>query len=427
MKTERMTENAEAETVGARIRARRKKTGTKQATLAQEAGISAAQLCHIEKGSVEPSIKTLRRIAEALGTTTGGLLEATDETACRPEAAAPLSGDALASDALERIQCTMQDAQCTMAARPEGSPHPAHRTLQNAQGAMAARPEGSPHRSAEDVEPVTGLLRVHDARDAAVDRRVRARLRRETDAWKKIEKKAGVTGAATLPLFFPAAAEQGALLAREVRTAGGLGPAATVDPVAFLEGKGFRVLETKLPAGLDSWSLWDPDDGTAFVFLREAATPERKRFRAAFELGHLARFISGGFRPLRDIGASRKASRAFAAAFLLPEEAVREAAHGLAIGPEDWTWELVLALKARFGTSAETFLYRIEELGMVSHSRNRAFRRLLEEHYARCRAAGKKDLEPPAPRNAGGRLGALRLRAAESPASIRPRVRGSAR
>lgn len=393
MKTERKTEraqepNADAETVGARIRARRKKTGTKQATLAQEAGISAAQLCHLEKNDVQPSIRTLGRIADALGTTVAELLEGTDETARRPEAARPFPGDALASDALERIQCTMQDAQFT----------------------MAARPGGSPHRSAEDVEPVTGLWRVHDARDAAVDRRVRARLKRETEAWKKVEKKAGVAGSTTLPLFFPAVAEFGALLAREVRTAGGLGPAAAVDPVAFLEGKGFRVLETKLPAGLDSWSLWDPEDGTAFVFLREAATPERKRFRAAFELGHLARLVSGGFRPLRDIGASRKTSRAFAAAFLLPEEAVREAAHGLAIGPEDWTWELVLALKARFGTSAETFLYRIEELGMISHSRNRAFRRILEEHYARCRAAGKKELEPPAPRNAGGRLGVLRLR-----------------
>ena len=261
-----------------------------------------------------------------------------------------------------------------------------------------------------EIEPVTGMWRVHDARDAAVDRRVRARLRLEVEAWKRIEKKAGVAGCATLPLFFPSAAGQGALLAREVRTAAGIGPAAAVDPVALLESKGFRVLETKLPAGLDSWSLWDPEDGTAFVFLREAATPERKRFRAAFELGHLARFVSGGCHPLRDIGASRKTSRAFAAAFLLPEEAVREAAHGLAIGPEDWTWELVLALKERFGVSAETFLYRIEELGMLSRSRNRAFRKLLEEHYARCRAAGKKDLEPPAPRNAGGRLGMLRLR-----------------
>ena len=254
------------------------------------------------------------------------------------------------------------------------------------------------------------MLFVHDPRDLALDRRTRKRLAKEAREWKAAERAAGFTGCATLPLFFPSAAGQGALLAREVRTAAGIGPAAAVDPVALLESKGFRVLETKLPAGLDSWSLWDPEDGNAFVFLREAATPERKRFRAAFELGHLARFVSGGCRPLRDIGASRKASRAFAAALLLPEEAVREAAHGLAIGPEDWTWELVLALKGRFGVSAETFLYRIEELGMLSRGRNRTFRKLLEEHYARCRAAGRKDLEPAAPRNAGGRLGALRLR-----------------
>lgn len=389
-KTERTQEpNADAETVGARIRARRKKTGMKQATLAQEAGISAAQLCHLEKNDVQPSIRTLGRIADALGTTVGELLEAKEETERRPEAAGPLPGDALASDALERIQCTML----------------------NAQGAMPARGDANPPAHAE-TEPVTGLWRVHDARDAAVDRRVRTRLKREIEAWKKVEWTAGVAGRATLPLFFPSAAGQGALLAREVRTSAGIGPAAAVDPVALLEGKGFRVLETKLPAGLDSWSLWDPEDGNAFVFLREAATPERKRFRAAFELGHLARFVSGGCRPLRDIGASRKTSRAFAAALLLPEEAVREAAHGLAIGPEDWTWELVLALKARLGVSAETFLYRIEELGMLSRSRNRAFRKILEEHYARCRATGKKDLEPAAPRNAGGRLGALKLRAA---------------
>ena len=419
MKKERMTENAELKTVGAQIRAQRQKKGKKQATLAQEAGISAAQLCHLEKNDVQPSIKTLGRIAEALGTTVAELLEGNARSAMQnaqsgTEGDGTGGGDALSSDALDRVQCGMGNTQDARTARQEDSPHPGQCTVRNAQGAKTARPEGSPHRSAEDVEPVTGLWRVHDARDAAVDRRVRARLRRETEAWKKIERKAGVAGSATLPLFFPAAAERGALLAREVRTAGGLGTAAGVDPVAFLEGKGFRVLVTKLPAGLDSWSLWDPDDGTAFVFLREAATPERKRFRAAFELGHLARFISGGFRPLRDIGASRKASRAFAAAFLLPEEAVRESAHGLAIGPEDWTWELVLALKARFGTSAETFLYRIEELGMISRSRNRAFRRLLEEHYVRCRAAGKKDLEPPAPRNAGGRLGALKIRAASS-------------
>ena len=116
MKPERMTENAEAKTVGARIRARRWKTGTKQATLAQEAGISAAQLCHLEKNDVQPSIKTLGRIADALGTTVAELLEGTDETARRPEADAPLPGDALASDALARGEGRVASGEIAMAA-----------------------------------------------------------------------------------------------------------------------------------------------------------------------------------------------------------------------------------------------------------------------------------------------------------------------
>ena len=410
----------EGDSVGARIRARRKKTGMKQAALAQLAGISAAQLCHLEKDDVQPSIRTLRQIAAALGIPVADLLrEPAAETG--PEAVETVGGDALSSDALDH-------AQCTGTARPESPPYPAEGamrgggslgelappcTMLHLQGAM--RGDGSPGESAlpdgVEIEPESGMWRIHDGRDTAVDRRVRARLKKEMGKWKALERAAGVAGSPTLPLFFPSAAEHGALLARAVRTAGGLGLSATVDPIPFLEQKGIRVLETKLPFGLDSWALWDPMDGNAFLFLRKGATEEKKRFRAAFELGHLARFVSGGMRPLRDIGDSRKTSRAFAAAFLLPEEAVREAANGLAIGPKNWTWELVLALKARFGVSAETFLYRIEELGMISHSRGRDFRTRLKERYAQCRLDGRDDFEPPAPQGAGGLLGMLKIRA----------------
>jgi Zn-dependent peptidase ImmA (M78 family) len=139
---------------------------------------------------------------------------------------------------------------------------------------------------------------------------------------------------------------------------------------------------------MDSWSLWDPADETAFVFLRSAATPERRRFRLAYELGHLARFISGGFRSLRDIGDSKKISSAFAAALLMPEEAAREAAHALGIGPDDWNWELLIFEKTRFGISAETFLYRISELGMISTSLFKSLRAKLKDHYSKSRMAG---------------------------------------
>ena len=399
----------ERETLGGRIRRLRKARGMKQRVLATEAEVSVTQLCHVERNASKPSLRTLERIAEALGTTTGELLSASGDRRTRNEE--DRGGDALASDALARGRREERDERRETGDEGEGRDERREtRDASRVSRLMSGASPVSRLMSGAMQEPESGLLHAHDPQDLAVDRRVRARLAREVREWKKLERAAGVAGCATLPLFFPSAAGQGALLAREVRTAGGIGPAAAVDPVALLESKGFRVLETKLPAGLDSWSLWDPEDGNAFVLLREAATPERKRFRAAFELGHLARFVSGGCRPLRDIGASRKASRAFAAALLLPEEAVREAAHGLAIGPEDWTWELVLALKARFGVSAETFLYRIEELDLLSPARSRAFRARLKEHYARCRAAGKKDLEPAAPRNAGGRLGALRLR-----------------
>ena len=320
-------EGAGSETVGARIRARRKKIGGKQAALAQEAGISAAQICHIEKGRVRPSLRTLEKIAGALGTTVSALLDRGDGGETRLRDAAPVPGDALASDALARG-----------GGRDAGT---------------GAAP-GSDSAGGEKTEPVTRMVCVHDPRDTAVDRRVRARLRKELEAWKSSERAAGVPGRTSLPLFFPAAAGLGALLARELRTAAGIGPSAAVDPALLLENKGIRVVETALPSGLDSWAVWDPEDGTAFVFLRNAATSERKRFRLAYELGHLA----------------------------------------------------------RFGVSAETFLYRISELGMVSQRSFKALRAKLKAHYAECRAAGNRaGFEPRPSRGAVGMRDAFRLRA----------------
>ena len=393
----------ERETLGGRIRRLRKERGMKQRVLATEAEVSVTQLCHLERDTAKPSLRTLERIAVALGTTTGEMLrERAGYRAANPDRR---GGDALASDALDR---GWEDGRVG----EEGEDG----RRETGDESHVSRPMSVPSlvsrlASGGTQEPESGMLFVHDPRDLALDRRTRKRLAKEAREWKAAERAAGFIGCATLPLFFPAAAEHGALLAREVRTAGGLGPAAIADPVAFFFGKGIRVTETKLPPKVESWALWDGEDGNAFVFLRTDATEEKKRFRLAYEMGCIARLVSGWMRPVRDLRASRKTSRAFAAAFLLPEEAVREAVHGLAIGPEDWTWELVLALKERFGVSAETFLYRIEELGMLSRSRNRAFRKLLEEHYARCRAAGKKDLEPRPASSNRTRLSQLRLRA----------------
>ena len=107
---------------------------------------------------------------------------------------------------------------------------------------------------------------------------------------------------------------------------------------------------------------------------------------------------------------------------------MRETAHGLAIGPDEWTWDLLLLAKEGFGVSAETFLYRAEELGMVSRAKARELRTGLAAHYEERRAAGAKDIEPHATRRGDGRLDALRMRADKRPQTARKEaMRGASR
>lgn len=53
--------------IGARIKSLRLNKGIKQIELAKMAGISNTYLSDIEKGRTDPSIKTLTKIANALG------------------------------------------------------------------------------------------------------------------------------------------------------------------------------------------------------------------------------------------------------------------------------------------------------------------------------------------------------------------------
>lgn len=63
--------------LGEKIALLRRKKGLSQAELAEKAGISAAYLCHIEKGKVLPAVSTLRSIARTLEVCTDDLMSAT--------------------------------------------------------------------------------------------------------------------------------------------------------------------------------------------------------------------------------------------------------------------------------------------------------------------------------------------------------------
>lgn len=57
--------------IGERIKTIRENKGLKQIELAEMAGISNSYLSDIEKGRTTPSIRTLTRLAEALGVEVG--------------------------------------------------------------------------------------------------------------------------------------------------------------------------------------------------------------------------------------------------------------------------------------------------------------------------------------------------------------------
>lgn len=59
---------------GANIRRRRECLGLSQAQLAKAAGVDSSMICKIETGKSQPSLRTLDRIATALGTTASDLL-----------------------------------------------------------------------------------------------------------------------------------------------------------------------------------------------------------------------------------------------------------------------------------------------------------------------------------------------------------------
>jgi len=62
-------------TLGASVRVARKRLGLSVKALAEQAGVSFGLVSELERGIGNPSLQSLRRLAEALGLSTGQLLE----------------------------------------------------------------------------------------------------------------------------------------------------------------------------------------------------------------------------------------------------------------------------------------------------------------------------------------------------------------
>lgn len=150
--------------------------------------------------------------------------------------------------------------------------------------------------------------------------------------------------------------------ARSLRKYWGIGERPIAHMIKLLEYKGIRVFSlAENTQNVDAFSCWR--NGEPFVFLNTFKTPERTRFDAAHELGHLVLHSHGG---PNQRTAEMEADR-FASAFLMP------AADVTSIVPRVTGLTQLIKAKARWGVSLAALTYRVHKLGLITDWQYRSF------------------------------------------------------
>lgn len=311
---------------------RRRGKGLYQKDLALRAGMSAGQLCLIESGRVSPTFNMVERIARALDTDIQGLLSS---------------------------ESGRDGAEKTSSERAEALP-------------------SSDYVPVRAIEP-----------DAARALRLVLDMERERD---ELAASRGVPFACSLALNRAGLRFEGAgaALAEELRTELGLGTAPIVDLETALEFRGVRLRAVKLSKHTTSVAYWDAKATRPLIVLNSLMTDERRRYRTAYELASACLYVSLGCQRLDESLPQHRFLTDFTAAFLMPAVTVRLAVASTGLGPDDWTFDELVALKSRFGVSAESFVLRLEELGLITPYLRLDLRDRLRAYYRK----HPKSMEP---------------------------------
>ena len=142
---------------------------------------------------------------------------------------------------------------------------------------------------------------------------------------------------------------------RELREHWKLGELSISNLVHLLESQGIRVFSlAENCLEVDAYSFWR--DGVPFIFLNMMKSPERSRFDAAHELGHLVlhKHSSNNGRQ-----AEEQADK-FASAFLMPKASI------LAAVPYSPTLRELINLKKKWKVSLSALVRRSHDLGLAS-------------------------------------------------------------
>lgn len=163
----------------------------------------------------------------------------------------------------------------------------------------------------------------------------------------------------------------------------GISDAVIFDYLELFENQGLRIVFLPLGDGVQSVSCYDQACDNAFLFISNRVTTERKIFRLAYELGRIFLYNAGS----PGVGAldAEHAACRFAALFLMPEEAVLTSVRQVGVHKTQWNWEILMRLKHRFGVSAESFLYRLVELDLITPELSRSLRQQICQYYEKNR------------------------------------------
>jgi Zn-dependent peptidase ImmA (M78 family)/transcriptional regulator with XRE-family HTH domain len=200
----------------------------------------------------------------------------------------------------------------------------------------------------------------------------------------------------TVPDFHEGGEPEGT--AAGLRAAWGLGERPIGNMIHLLEVRGIRVFSLAEDCHeVDAFSLWDGK--TPYILLNTKKTPERSRFDAAHELGHLTLHRHGSMTGRK----AEEQANAFASAFLMPETAVK------ARTPRSPSLRSIMECKETWGVSAVAFCFRLHKLGMLTdwyyqqlmrklsalgyrttekHSRTRETSQVLRKVFDELRASG---------------------------------------
>lgn len=312
-----------------------------QKEFAKQVGMLPAQLCNVEKGKNMPSLGTICRIAEFLGVTVNDLMYH------RTFKDGPKIGDLRKgknnTDAIVKSleEYVSPDEFC------------------NRKYIRVSRPaHGVDYLTPEIAKTIDERLIEY------VDLETRGQVNQK--AWLTFD----------LPILIDDQASIEHLTTR-IRAALGIGSAVVMDYVQLFEIFGIKIIFLKdLPEydsfdelsnkSFQSCSLFDKENRNAVIVLNNSMNAERKQFRLIYELGIIYLYAHNQYSMVIETKENRRLAKYFAACFLVPRDSLLNDIFTFGIRPEEWTYEIVLAFKSRFGVSAESFVYRLVEIKRIN-------------------------------------------------------------